>query len=172
MARMNARQDSSGRLLLLWEQARGLCDQQMIQLGLEYLSESSKGEHFTRFHAEAGTAAEHCLAASFKEARWDRVVENYLLLEQASPSAIHWLNRAVAVAESQGPDAGLSVLREFEPPTWLIGSYRWSAVLADLHGRTGEVGKANEYREQALSLAPTEALRMLLQHRLKFDNTN
>src|SRR5437016_5701786 len=93
-ARMTARQDGSGGLLLLEEQNRGLWDQQQIQVGLEWLAKSAQGDNFSRYHAEAGVAAEHCLAPSFQETRWDKVVECYAFLERIAPSAIHKLNRA------------------------------------------------------------------------------
>lgn len=169
MARMTARQDSSGGLLLLEQQDRSLWDKQKIQIGLAWLEKSSCGENFSRYHAEAGIAAEHCLATSFHQTRWDRIAENYLFLEQATPSAIHRLNRAVAVAEWQGTDAGLVVLQSFEPPSWLTGSYLWSAVLADLHRRSGNMHIAKGYRHDALKSAPTPALKTLLQRRLKVD---
>lgn len=165
-ARMTARQDASGGLLLLEEQDRALWDQQAIQVGLEWLARSAHGERFSRYHAEAGIAAEHCLAPSFDETRWDRVVDCYSLLEQIAPSAIHRLNRAVAVAEWRGPAAGLAVLEGFEPPTWLAGSYLWTAVLADLHRRCGNAEAARRYRDLALELAPTPAVKQLLQRRL------
>ncbi len=166
-ARMTARLDSSGGLLLLEEQDRELWDQQGVQIGLEWLARSSQGDSFSRYHAEAGIAAEHCLARSFQETRWDRVVECYALLERIAPSAIHKLNRAVAVAEWQGPAEGLAVLEGFEPPTWLAGSYIWAAVQADLHRRCGNVHTANRYREVACKLAPTPAVKELLQRRLQ-----
>jgi len=166
-ARMTARQDSSGGLLLLEEQDRELWDQQGIQIGLEWLARSSQGDRFSRYHAEAGIAAEHCLAHSFQETRWDKVVECYALLERIAPSAIHKLNRAVAVAEWQGPAEGLAVLKGFEPPTWLAGSYIWAAVLADLHRRCGNAHTANRYRDIACKSAPTPAVKELLQRRLQ-----
>lgn len=165
-ARMTARQDASGGLLLLEEQNRELWDQQQIQVGLQWLARSAQGERFSRYHAEAGIAAEHCLAPAFHETRWDRVVQCYSLLEQIAPSALHRLNRAVAVAEWQGPAAGLAVLDGFEPPTWLAGSYLWSAVLSDLHRRCGNVDTATRHREVALASAPTPAVKELLQRRL------
>ena len=94
------------------------------------------------------------------------MVECYSLLEQVTPSAIHKLNRAVAVAEWQGPAAGLTVLEGFEPPTWLAGSYLWAAVLADLHRRGGNADAANRYRTLACETAPTPAIKELLQRRL------
>ena len=131
------------------------------------MAKSAQGDRFSRYHAEAGVAAEHCLAPSFQETRWDRVVECYSLLERIAPSAIHQLNRAVAVAEWQGPVAGLAVLKGFEPPTWLAGSYLWAAVLADLHRRCGTTQTAKRYREVALESAPTPAVKELLRRRLQ-----
>jgi predicted RNA polymerase sigma factor len=171
VARMTARQDGSGGLLLLEEQDRDLWDRHEIEDGLEWLAESARGEVFSRYHAEAGIAAEHCLAPSFEETRWDKIAEYYSLLEQIAPSAIYRLNRAVAVAEWQGPAAGLALLDGFEPPTWLTGSYMWAAVLADLHRRCGNADTANRYRTLACNAAPTPAVKDLLQRRLGIGDT-
>jgi RNA polymerase sigma factor (sigma-70 family) len=64
-ARLPARQDGSGGLLLLEEQDRTLWNQDEIQCGLSWLGRSAEGSSFSRYHAEAGIAAEHCLALSF-----------------------------------------------------------------------------------------------------------
>ena len=165
-ARLTARQDGTGGLLLLEEQDRASWDQREIAVGLSWLAKSAAGDVFSRYHAEAGIAAEHCLAPTFQETRWDKVVECYALLERIAPSAIHRLNRAVAVAELRGPAAGLAVLDGFQPPTWLAGSYMWVAVLADLHRRCGDAHTASGYRELACQLAPTTAVRQVLQRRL------
>lgn len=165
-SRMNARRDTSGGLLLLEEQDRSRWNQGDIQQGMMWLGHAAQGDRFSRYHAEAGIAAEHCLAPSFAETRWERVAECYALLEQMAPSAIHKLNRAVAVAEWQGPAAGLAILEGFEPPTWLSGSYLWAAVLADLHRRLGRQADAQRYREIACELAPTPELKALLRRRL------
>jgi RNA polymerase sigma-70 factor (ECF subfamily) len=165
-ARMTARQDGSRGLLLLEEQDRGLWDQREIQVGLCWLSRSAEGNVFSRYHAEAGIAAEHCLAPSLEETRWDRIIECYALLESLSPSPIHTLNRAVAVAEWRGPKEGLAVVDGLEPPSWLGDSYLWVAVLADLHRRCGHDELAQRYRRAALESAPTPAVRELLRRRL------
>jgi RNA polymerase sigma factor (sigma-70 family) len=166
-ARMLARQDGSGGLLLLEEQNRSLWNQEDIQLGLSWLARAAEGDVFSRYHAEAGIAAEHCLAPSFAETRWDRIVECYALLERLAPSALHTLNRAVAVAEWRGPAYGLAVVEGLEPPSWLLGSYLWSAVLADLHRRCGHAELAQQYREAALQSAPSQVVRTTLERRLR-----
>ena len=166
-ARMPARQDGAGGLLLLEEQDRSCWDHGQIQLGLSWLARSADGDVFSRYHAEAGVAAEHCLAASFAETRWDRIVECYELLERLSPSPIHTLNRAIAMAQWQGPARGLSVLDGLEPPSWFAGSYLWAAVLADLHRRCGHPELARRYRDTAIDAAPGAAVKAALQRRLQ-----
>jgi RNA polymerase sigma-70 factor (ECF subfamily) len=165
-ARLPARQDGSGGLLLLEEQDRGLCDENEVAAGLAWLARSATGAVFSRYHAEAGIAAEHCLAPTFAETRWERIVECYALLEQLAPSALHTLNRALALAELQGPAAGLKLLAGLAPPSWLIGSYSWAAVLADLHRRAGNSVEAERYRTTALATAPSAAVREALERRL------
>ncbi len=166
-SRMSARQDAFGGLWLLEEQDRARWDQREIQAGLAWLAKSAQGDVFSRYHAEAGIAAEHCLAPSFQETRWDRIVECYALLERLAPSALHTLNRAVAVAEWRGPEEGLAVLKGLEPPSWLAGSYMWMAVLADLHRRCGNGEIAEGYRNAALASAPSVAVRDVLARRLQ-----
>jgi RNA polymerase sigma-70 factor (ECF subfamily) len=165
-ARVTARQGPSGGLLLLEEQDRTLWDRDQIAEGLFWLARSAQGEIFTRYHAEAGIAAEHCLAASFEETRWDKIVECYDLLEAQQSSPIHALNRALALAEFRGPTAGLAVLDALAPPSWLAGSHLWTAALADLHARCGHVEAAGRHRDLAMQLAPTAAVRALLERRL------
>ena len=127
---------------------------------------SARGNVFSRFHAEAGIAAEHCFAPSFQQTRWEEIADLYAMLERIAPSPLHTLNRAVAVAEWQGPEAGLAVLEGLAPPAWLSGSYLWDAVLGDLHRRAHHSELARQHRERALDSAPTDAVRELLRRRL------
>jgi RNA polymerase sigma-70 factor (ECF subfamily) len=165
-ARLAARCGPTGGLLLLEEQDRSLWDRNQIAEGISWLARAANGDVFSRYHAEAGIAAEHALAPTFADTRWDRIVECYDLLEAQSPSPIHALNRALAVAELRGPESGLRDLERLAPPTWLEGSHLWSAALADLHARCGQVEAASQHRLIALELAPSEAVRELLRRRL------
>ena len=165
-ARLAARQDPTGGLLLLEEQDRTRWNYEGIQLGIQWLARAAHGETFTRYHAEAGIAAEHCLAPSFAETRWSEIADLYAMLESIDPSPLHTLNRAVAVAEWKGPDVALKLLEGLVPPSWLAGHYLWAAVLADLHRRAGHKELASRYREQALAVAPTDLVRTVLQRRL------
>jgi RNA polymerase sigma factor (sigma-70 family) len=165
-ARLGSRVDGVGGLLLLEEQDRSLWDRDQIQLGLAWLARSAGGDVYSRFHAEAGIAAEHCLSPSYHDTRWQEIADLYAMLERVGPSPLHTLNRAVAVAEWRGPDAGLAVLDGLAPPAWLSGSYLWDAVVGDLHRRAGHWDIARQHRERALDSAPTDAVRELLSRRL------
>jgi RNA polymerase sigma factor (sigma-70 family) len=165
-ARLGARRDAMGGLLLLEEQDRSRWDRERIRIGAEWLERSATGVVFSRFHAEAGIAAEHCFEPWFEHTRWKEIADLYAMLEHIDPSPLHTMNRAVAVAEWQGPDAGLALLEPFTPPAWLAGSYLWDAVLADLHRRAGNPEIAQRHRDRALASAPTEAVRELLRRRL------
>lgn len=166
LARINARQDDSGALLLLEQQDRSQWNKQQITQGLTFLAQSAQGETLSRYHVEASIAAQHCLAPSFKQTRWDTIVASYELLEGIAPSPLQRLNRAVAMAEWQGPKAGLAVLQSMDIPGWLDKSYYWYAVQADLQYRCGEITLARKNAEQAIQAAPTDNIKNLLHKRL------
>src|SRR5260370_29119900 len=137
-----------------------------MRLGAEWLERAASGEVFSRFHAEAGIAAEHCFAPSFGQTRWKEIADLYAMLEHIDPSPLHTMNRAVAVAEWQGPEAGLALLQALAPPAWLADSYLWDAVVGDLHRRARDLDIAQRHRQRALASSPTEAVRNLLRRRL------
>lgn len=162
-ARLEARRDGAGGLLLLEEQDRARWDGAHLREGARWLERAADGDTLDRFHLEAGIAAEHAFAPSFADTRWERIAELYEMLQRVDPSPLHALNRAVALAESRGPDAALATLES--APAWLEGHYLREAVLADLHRRAGHP-EADAHRARALEGAPTEAVRALLARRL------
>ena len=165
-ARLPARIDGMGHALLLEEQDRSLWDRERLGLASQWLARSASGEAFSRFHAEAAIAAEHCFAPSFRDTRWKEIADLYSILERIVPSPLNTLNRAVAVAELQGPAAGLAVLEGLVRPQWLEDSYLWDAVFADLHLRAGNLELARRHAKRALEAAPTAPVRDLLRRRL------
>ena len=166
-ARLDSRVDGTGGLLLLEEQDRSLWDRDLIQIGLSYLQCSARGAVFTRYHAEAAIAAEHCLASTYKETRWNEIARLYQMLESVSPSPINTLNRAIAIAEWQCPEAGLALLEPLKPPPWLAGYYLWDATLGELYRRCENRERATTHLTRALEAAPTHAERALLRRRLE-----
>jgi RNA polymerase sigma-70 factor (ECF subfamily) len=85
-ARLGARRDATGGLLLLEEQDRSLWDRERIRVGAAWLERSATGDVFSRFHAEAGIAAEYGFAPSFEETRWKEIAALYAMLERIDPS--------------------------------------------------------------------------------------
>ncbi len=165
-ARFDARLDGQGGLLLLEEQDRSKWDATLIRHGLAWLHRSGRGEHFSRCHAEAAVAVEHCLAPSFEQTNWHAIVDAYETLERFEPSPLHALNRAIALAQWKGPQAGLEVLRAITPPTWLAGYYLWDATMGELERRAGNVDRARRHLERALQAAPHPAECDLIRRRL------
>lgn len=165
-ARFDARVDGMGGLLLLEEQDPARWDRELIQRGLLHLSRSARGESLSRYHLEAGVAAEHCLAPSYAATNWGEIVRLYEVLERIAPSPLNVLNRAIALAEWKGPDAGLAALRAIEPPSWLLGYYLWDATLGELYRRRGDRQRAVTHTKRALAAAPTNPEKALLERRL------
>jgi len=165
-ARFDARVDGTGGLLLLEEQDRARWDQELVRRGLDYLTRSARGEAPSRYHAEAGIAAEYCLAPSFAETKWEEIIRLYDVLERIAPSPLNVLNRAIALAEWKGPSAGLAALEAFEAPSWLLGYYLWDATLGELHRRCGDRERALLHTKRALSAAPTNPEKELLARRV------
>lgn len=165
-ARVDARVDGWGGLLLLEEQDRSLWDRELVQRGLDHLMRSARGEAVSRYHVEAGIAAQHCLAPSYAETNWEEIVRLYEVLERVAPSPLNVLNRAIALAEWKGPDAGLAALEAFEAPSWLLGFYLWDATLGELHRRCGHRDRALMHTKRALAAALTNPEKALLERRL------
>ena len=165
-ARLPARINNANELLLLEQQDRGLWDKNHIQQGLYWLSKSSAGNDFSRYHAEAGVAVEHCLADSFNKTRWDKIVKCYELLEKTTSSALHKLNKIIAIAQWKGAEVGLIEINAFDAPQWLLESYQFYAVLSDLNRRCDNPNDAEAYALKAIEMAPTPAIKNLLHSRL------
>ena len=170
-ARFDSRVDGTGGLLLLEEQDRSLWDRDLIHIGISYLHRAARGEVFTRYHAEAAIAAQHCLAPTYKETRWDEIARLYQMLEAVTPSPINTLNRSIAIAEWKGPDAALVLLQALKPPPWLLGYYLWDATLGELYRRRGDRERATAHLTRALDAAPTHAEKELLRRRIEACST-
>jgi RNA polymerase sigma-70 factor (ECF subfamily) len=165
-ARLQSRLDGQGGLLLLEEQDRSKWDRGLIGQGLRWLQRSARGTQYSRYHAEASVAAAHCLAPSWEQTDWREIVDCYETLERFEVSPLHTLNRAIALAQWQGPAAGLAVLQALKPPAWLAGYYLWDATLGELQRRAGNLDLARHHLQRALQTAPHPAERELIARRL------
>lgn len=133
-----------GRLVPLGEQDRSRWDTGLITEGVAILQAALARDRLGEFQAQAAIAALHADARSTSETDWVQIVEWYdeLLLLTGSP--VVRLNRAVAVGEAHGPQAGLAVLAEVSPDL-----PRYAAVTAHLHERAGDLEHAAELYAEA-----------------------
>ena len=167
LARMHARQDVHGALLLLEEQDRDTWNIDLINQGFSYLALSAEGELLSRYHLEAAIAAEHCRAKNFATTNWKNICQYYEQLEKLFSSYFYRLNRAIALAEWKGAKCGLELLLEDETPTWVSESYLWFAVAADLYERCGMREKAKSHLTLAMQNAPTRRVKELIAKRFR-----
>jgi RNA polymerase sigma factor (sigma-70 family) len=153
-ARRPARTRPDGSLVTLAEQDRSLWDTAMIAEGVGVLQAALARDQLGDHQAQAAIAALHADAPSAQETDWVQVVEWYDEIVRLSGNPVALLNRAVAVGEADGPQAGLAALAEVDP-----GLPRHTAVAAHLHERAGDVELAGRLYVRAAALASNAAER-------------
>jgi predicted RNA polymerase sigma factor len=169
-ARLESRMDERG-MLLLEDQDRTRWDPVLIGAGFRWFTRAATGDRVSRYHAEAWIAAEHCRARTFAETNWDRIVRAYDLLTKLAPSPIHELNRAIAIAERDGPDAGWDALNAIDTAKVPKDFHLWSATAGELCRRRGDLATASDHWLHALENAPTDAEKELIRKRLSANKT-
>ena len=165
-SRREARLDEAGDLVILEEQDRGLWNQGQIAEALPLVAEALKGEPGS-FALQAAIAAEHCQAARAEDTNWTRIVRLYDQLERLTPSPIISLNRAVAIAMTEGPEAALFLIDSLEAAGELEDYHLLHAARADLLRRLGASAEAATSYQQALLLVTNESERRFLDRRLR-----
>jgi RNA polymerase sigma-70 factor (ECF subfamily) len=109
-ARLPARTDESGDLILLEDQDRSRWDPHLIGLGFHHFDRSMSGDEVSEYHVQAAIAATHARAASAQSIDWPVILSLYDQLLAINPSPVVALNRAVAVAKVRGPAEGLGAI--------------------------------------------------------------
>jgi RNA polymerase sigma-70 factor (ECF subfamily) len=166
-ARIPARQDDEGNLLRLQEQDRSLWDQAMIARGIFHLRESAAGAEISDYHLQAGIAACHATATDYESTDWAKILSLYDRLIEFDDSPVVALNRAVAVANVRGPEAGLHTLQRIRDQKKLDSYYLFYAVIGELEMRLYNHAAAAEQFRKAFELAETKSERAFLLKRLQ-----
>jgi RNA polymerase sigma-70 factor (ECF subfamily) len=166
-ARRPARLDAAGDLVTLEEQDRALWNQSQIAEGTALLERALCRRRAGPFQIQAAIAACHATARCASETDWPQIAGLYSELERVAPSAIVELNRAVAIAMSDGPEAALSLVDAVANAGQLDDYYLLHATRADLLRRAGRMAEARQSYHAALDRAPTEAERRFLHRRLQ-----
>jgi RNA polymerase sigma-70 factor (ECF subfamily) len=165
-SRREARLDEDGNLVVLEEQDRILWNRPQIDEALSLVQEALRREPGP-FTLEAAIAAEHCKAARAEDTNWPQIVTLYDLLQQAMPSPIVSLNRAVAIAMAQGPQPALELIDELAASGELDDYHLLHAARADMLRRLGSNDEAAESYKAALELVTNDSERRFLERRLK-----
>ncbi|MFL1593386.1 RNA polymerase subunit sigma-24 [Rhodococcus ruber] len=153
-ARRAARTAPDGSLVPLAEQDRNRWDTESIAEGVEILQAALARDRLGEFQAQAAIAALHADAPSAEETDWVQIVEWYDELVRLTDNPVVRLNRAVAVGEADGPQAGLAALAALDDSL-----PRYSAVAAYLHERAGDPATAARLYAEAARKAPNLAER-------------
>jgi RNA polymerase sigma-70 factor (ECF subfamily) len=158
-ARCTARVSTSGELVTLDEQDRGAWDAALVAEGhrlvRERLAAAAAGVAPGRYQILAAINAVHTSARDARDTDWSQVVALYDRLVRIDPSPIVALNRAIAVAELDGPEVALAAVDRLEDT--LAGYHAYHATRADLLRRLGRSQKASAAYDKAIELAGNTA---------------
>ena len=161
-ARRSTRVDGEGALVLLEHQDRARWDQDEIAEGVALLERALRRDAVGAYQLQAAIAAAHVAAPTAALTDWPRIAALYDELLALAPSPVVALNRAVAVAMVDGPEAGLALLESIDLP----GYHLVPAARADLLRRLGRRGEAAGAYRDALVLVTNESERRYLRQRL------
>jgi RNA polymerase sigma-70 factor (ECF subfamily) len=165
-ARLTGRVDALGDLIPLADQDRSLWDRRLIDEGERYINLAATGAEVSEYHIEAALAAMHTCAPSAAETNWAEIVELYDALLRLRSSPVVELNRAIAIAQIDGPERGLAELRAISDSEKLASYPFYAAALGDFELRCGRGEYAREHFQSALSLARNPMERRFLERRL------
>jgi RNA polymerase sigma-70 factor, ECF subfamily len=166
-SRRAARTSPAGELILLENQDRSLWNREQIAEGVALLEKALKSRRFGSYTLQAAIAAVHAEAESVAVTDWRQIVALYDQLVRIHRSPVAHLNRAVAIAMRDGPEAGLAHIDAVLEHGELANYYLAHSARADLCRRLGRMAEARSSYEKALALTQQEPERHFLQERIR-----
>jgi RNA polymerase sigma-70 factor (ECF subfamily) len=166
-SRRAARTSSTGELTLLENQDRSLWNREQIAEGVALLEKALNSRRFGAYTLQAAIAAVHAKAEEAAATDWRQIVALYDQLTGIQSSPVVQLNRAVAIAMCEGPDAGLSQIDAVLEQGGLADYYLAHSARADMYRRLGRTEEARSSYEKALALTQQEPERQFLQKRIR-----
>ena len=165
-SRRNARTSRTGDLILLEDQDRSLWNRDLIAEGKALVAKALASRRFGPYTLQAAIASVHADATDVAATDWAQVAGLYEVLMRVEPSPVVELNRAVAMAMRDGPDAGLALIDAILARGDLTDYHLAHAARADLCRRLGKADDARTSYEMALTLVSQEPERRFLERRL------
>jgi RNA polymerase sigma-70 factor (ECF subfamily) len=166
-SRRAARTSPAGELILLENQDRSLWNREQIAEGVALVEKALNSRRFGAYTLQAAIAAVHAEAESVAATDWRQIVALYNRLLQIQPSPVVRLNRAVAIAMRDGPQAGLAQIDAVLAQGELANYYLAHSARADMCRRLGRTTEARSSYEKALALTQQEPERQFLQERIR-----
>jgi RNA polymerase sigma-70 factor (ECF subfamily) len=166
-SRHAARTSPTGELILLENQDRSLWNREQIAEGVALLEKALQSRRFGSYTLQAAIAAVHAEAESPAATDWRQVVALYNQLVRIQPSPVVHLNRAVAIAMRDGPEAGLAQIDAILEHGELTNYYLAHSARAEMYRRLGRTAEARSSYEKALALTQQEPERQFLQERIR-----
>jgi RNA polymerase sigma-70 factor (ECF subfamily) len=166
-SRHAARTSPAGELILLEHQDRSLWNREEIAEGVALLERALKSRRFGAYTLQAAIAAVHTEAGSVAATDWGQIVALYDQLVRVQPTPVVQLNRAVAIAMRDGPEAGLAHIDAVLERGELADYYLAHSARADMCRRLGKTAEARSSYEKALALTQQEPERQFLQARIR-----
>ena len=152
-ARLPGRVDTDGNLAPFTEQDRSSWDAVRIDRGRRLLDLSAAGDEVTAYHVEAGIACLHASAERVEDIDWDGIVSLYDSLMAIAPSPVVELNRAIAVAQRDGPAHGLDEIGRIGDRDRLASYPFYFAAIGEFELRLGRDSRAREFFDRAVEVA-------------------
>jgi RNA polymerase sigma factor (sigma-70 family) len=165
-ARLPARLDAAGELTSLFDQDRSRWDAALLAEGLRHLERSASGPELSEYHVEAAIASHHAVARRAEDTDWAGIAAQYDTLLALRPSPVVALNRAIAIAQQRGPEAGLAALRAIEDPGRLAAYPFYPAAQGEMELRCGRHQAARAHFQASLGLARNDLERRYLERRI------
>lgn len=166
-ARAAARVDDEGNLLRLREQDRTKWNQPRIARGLFHLAQSASGGEISEYHLQAGIAACHCAAKDYASTDWEKILALYDRMLAFDDSPVVALNRAVALTEARGPQAGIDAVNAIPDLKALESYYLFHAVMGDFELQLNHLPIAAAHFQRALELAEMATEKRFLEKQLQ-----
>jgi RNA polymerase sigma factor (sigma-70 family) len=167
-SRFESRIDENNGIILLQHQDRSKWDKELANRGYFFLEKSSEGNELTIYHLESAIAAEHCLAPSFEETNWERMLKLYDLLLEIKDTPPVALNRAIVLAQLQQVSSAIKEIWNINDIHQLLSShYIYDAVLGDLYLRLGDEQNARKYLQAAHDLTSSLAEKKLINDKIE-----
>ncbi|MGA2848089.1 MAG: RNA polymerase sigma factor [Terracidiphilus sp.] len=166
-SRRPARTSPTGELILLDDQDRSLWNREQIAEGVALVEKALRSHRFGTYTLQAAIAAVHAEAESPAATDWRQIVALYNQLVRLQPSPVTYLNRAVAIAMRDGPEAGLKHIDAILAQGELANYSLAHSARADMYRKLGRTAEARSSYEKALELTQQEPERRFLQERIR-----